>query len=536
MTTLSSPGAIAGVDAPFNNRNQVARLVGVRKKLSRADFDAAITAERLRISGGGSGIYTDKEEFQVLDEPGYRCWYIGVGGTNALNAINSHARNIYLGSGTVVLLGSNSSVALSNSGLPANAVGVDGDLSVDWVGGRYYVKGAGAWLQAGTVGGSSSAVSSLPVLTPFNPVLDLTGNKYSANQTLSGNISLSVGGVLEGAQYRVTFIPNGSAIVSLGGGLTLAAGSAAYSQTNRMTLMVEVIDGVTQTAWFVGAALVGGTTTGAVPAQVTGLRVTPTLTRGGTIPFDWTAVTGASTYIVERQLPDNSYQVHSIITDNFVRFERLLAGETHGARITAQNATGQGLPSVTVSGVVPTVMAAGFFDDFNVPDTLSYNPYPYTEFNVLGGGVSPWGVKNGELYNPAAPDTAPRKQVNLGRKNTTLTITVKNIQAAEGEGIEMRASAGHNLTLSFANDRATISQTVNNVTADLVVAPAGSTPAGPGTHVFEVDLNENAGTWRINGVVMTPFAINPAVSGTVFNICKYRSGATGSSFDNFGLT
>lgn len=206
MTTLSSPGAIAGTDAPFNNRSQVARLAGIRKQMTRADFDAAVTAERTRIAGNGSGIYLSGEELQIIGEAGVREWFVATGGNDAANAAASHAKMVKLTSAIALTLSTDAAVARINSGAPGSGVGANGDIAVDWSAGVVYQKASGAWTQLMSLGNAAVDV----IREAASSVWNLTRKTGTAQPTTAGTVDLVsttrnitiAGGALEGGFFQ----------------------------------------------------------------------------------------------------------------------------------------------------------------------------------------------------------------------------------------------------------------------------------------------------------------------------------------------
>lgn len=127
-----------------------AQILSVRKDLgvdrpmrvfTRAEFDAAVTAEKTRITQGSTfPWYVAGERLYIIGEEGYRSWIVGV------DAANSNARTVVLGGGKSYLLPSDAStVAATTDSPPASGTGVDGSMLVNLTTGVAYLKTSGTW-------------------------------------------------------------------------------------------------------------------------------------------------------------------------------------------------------------------------------------------------------------------------------------------------------------------------------------------------------------------------------------------------------
>jgi hypothetical protein len=145
MTTIASSLAKNDDGLPLINRSSLAQISGVTKHLTRAEFDAAVAAERVRISTNSVGLYQNGERLEIIGEAGSRIWTLATGGTDAVNAAASHAKVVNLGLGKTITLTADSNVALSALGQPSSGTGANGDISVDFSAQLYYTKSTGAW-------------------------------------------------------------------------------------------------------------------------------------------------------------------------------------------------------------------------------------------------------------------------------------------------------------------------------------------------------------------------------------------------------
>lgn len=132
-------------------RNNLQQLSGVRKHLTRTEFNTAVAAERTRITNNSTGLYKSGEEFTIIGETGIRTWVIGTGGTDAVNAAASHAKNVTIRPGLSLLLIADANAVLSGTGVPGAGLGVNDDAYVDFAGNVYYTKSAGTWFSLGVI-------------------------------------------------------------------------------------------------------------------------------------------------------------------------------------------------------------------------------------------------------------------------------------------------------------------------------------------------------------------------------------------------
>jgi hypothetical protein len=186
MTTIASSLAKGDDGLPLINRSSLAQISGVTKQLTRAEFNAAVTAERARIAANSVGLYQNGERLDIIGEAGSRIWTLTTGGTDAANAAASHANVVSLGLGKTVTLAADSNVALSAAGQPASGTGTNGDISVDFAAQLYYTKAAGAWgTGASTVfnGLSAAQVVATQALVATSGISGVT---YDGSSRVSG--------------------------------------------------------------------------------------------------------------------------------------------------------------------------------------------------------------------------------------------------------------------------------------------------------------------------------------------------------------
>jgi fibronectin type 3 domain-containing protein len=113
----------------------------------------------------------------------------------------------------------------------------------------------------------------------------------------------------------------------------------------------------------------GGSVSGGVPAQVTGLAATPST---GQVALSWTAASGATSYNVERST-SSSGPFTSIAMPSGTSYTDtgVTAGSTYYYEVAGVNSAGTGPASSVVSATVPTQINSPSF-------TLSFNPTSVT--------------------------------------------------------------------------------------------------------------------------------------------------------------
>jgi hypothetical protein len=142
-------------------------LAGADLYLTRAFFDAAVIAERARISANSFGIYQQGQKISVVGEaPCYRTWFLATGASDATNAANSHARAVVVRPGLTVTLAADANVVFLAAGAPSVGTGANGDISVDYAGNVIYTKSGGTWSVTTSAifsgaGGSTTVVNNL---------------------------------------------------------------------------------------------------------------------------------------------------------------------------------------------------------------------------------------------------------------------------------------------------------------------------------------------------------------------------------------
>lgn len=194
MTIISSSLSKGDDGTALVNRTSLAQLSGVRKQLTRGEFNAAMTAERSRISSNSTGLYQQGEEFSIVGEMGHRTWFLSTGGSDAANAAASHGRTAVLPGGvkTVVLVAESNTVT-PTTGAPSG--GVDGDVKVDNISSLYYVRTAGAWIPVGaTVISGGALVSAVwtPIPSIFRIRLTGSGTCVLDSRDALGNVTTGI--------------------------------------------------------------------------------------------------------------------------------------------------------------------------------------------------------------------------------------------------------------------------------------------------------------------------------------------------------
>lgn len=193
MTTIGSSLSKADDGTGLINPAALQQVGGMRKYLTRAQFDAAVTAERARITSNGTGVWGQGEEIAIYGEVGVRQWFIG-GSASA-----SHARNVVLPGGRVITLAADSNVASPVSGTPTG--GSNGDVKVNSTISTYYVNNSGTW---------SAGDAMQPLLGTA-----LSGVTYETSGAFRV-LTFTIGTVA----YTVTY-PDATHMVVAGGGKTV---------------------------------------------------------------------------------------------------------------------------------------------------------------------------------------------------------------------------------------------------------------------------------------------------------------------------
>lgn len=153
---------------------------------SVAALKAAADIERANI-GIGFQIWTAGQQLGVADE-------VAQGVVRVWDAAAEHSRTAIIRPGLAVTLATDDNVILFGAVPPAVGQGVNGDVFVDWTGGSYYTKGAGAWTLTGVVyaAGSGGAVSSVAGRTG---AVTLTAGDLADLKTVAGASLVGAGDI-----------------------------------------------------------------------------------------------------------------------------------------------------------------------------------------------------------------------------------------------------------------------------------------------------------------------------------------------------
>jgi hypothetical protein len=116
--------------------------------LTRAEFDAAVIAQRAFIADLGVNGWADGERKRIIGEAGERVWTVGASG--AL----SHARTVsLLNDSLIITLAADANAVHTVSAPPASGLGVNGDQAFYPATGGVYAKASGSWTLSATIGG-----------------------------------------------------------------------------------------------------------------------------------------------------------------------------------------------------------------------------------------------------------------------------------------------------------------------------------------------------------------------------------------------
>jgi hypothetical protein len=141
----------------------------------------------------------------------------------------------------------------------------------------------------------SGGTSSTPTTITFASALDLTGNKTAGRKAVTGALTLTIAASpATDAEYRVTFLPNGTNEPNVSALGTQYSGSDSYSQSKEMTLFVSRVGGITFYGWLQGPTYTPISITGTPPATA-GVGTAYTFdfgATGGTAPYTFSLQSG----------------------------------------------------------------------------------------------------------------------------------------------------------------------------------------------------------------------------------------------------
>ena len=148
-----------------------------------AAFAAAVTAEQGNVVAA-SAIWTDQQPMTIASEPAdvRRAWSVA----------NNNANRVVIRSGSSVTLAAATNTVYSAAGQPAVGVGNNGDISIDYVAGAYYVKSAGAWPASSVAIPAVGGAAATGTTTVIN---DLTTG--GATSALSAAMGVSLKGTAD---------------------------------------------------------------------------------------------------------------------------------------------------------------------------------------------------------------------------------------------------------------------------------------------------------------------------------------------------
>ncbi|WP_046111816.1 SGNH/GDSL hydrolase family protein [Aquincola tertiaricarbonis] len=172
---------------PLVASSQLGKLTGIPIHLANLTaLNAAIAAEAADPIGWATG-----QTFTLGSEPGVaRTWN------------GTHARTVTLAPGRVVTLAAGTNAVLFASGIPASGTGANGDVSVDWSAGVYYLKAAGAWGYAGSLAGLTTDQADSVMARAGRVVAALGDSRIFQNTSIAGG---GTGGAYNNIQGMLTW-------------------------------------------------------------------------------------------------------------------------------------------------------------------------------------------------------------------------------------------------------------------------------------------------------------------------------------------
>jgi hypothetical protein len=166
MPLVSSPLGTANPAIPLVNATELGKAAGLHQHYpTLAALNAAVVAERANVTAA-SAMWQEGQLFTVGAESAdvFRAWSVA----------GNHARKVNVRPGLAVVLAADANTVLFGAGAPSAGTGSDGDISIDWTGGKIYTKGGGAWVvsQAAIYTAAAIATQELSVtLADANVVL-----------------------------------------------------------------------------------------------------------------------------------------------------------------------------------------------------------------------------------------------------------------------------------------------------------------------------------------------------------------------------
>lgn len=150
MPNISSPLGTANTGLPLVRADALGQAAGLAKSF------ASLTALTDAIAAGSAALWSHGEPIAVVSESAHGVWRMW-------DAVASHARTVLLRPGLRLVIGSDASAVLFAAGQPSAGTGANGDVSVDWSAGAYYIKASGTWGSAQAVypeaGGAAPAAA-----------------------------------------------------------------------------------------------------------------------------------------------------------------------------------------------------------------------------------------------------------------------------------------------------------------------------------------------------------------------------------------
>lgn len=181
-------------------------------------------------------------------------------------------------------------------------------------------------------GGSSSSSPTIPG--------QVAGLKATAG---TGQVVLTWDAVSDATSYDVS---RGASKTSLAAVKTVSTTTYTDTAVTAGTTYYYDVAAVNSAGTGQASSIVSATPTGAGPAQVTGLAATPSV---GQVALAWKAVTGATSYIVERATGTGSFSSIAKPTTTNYNDTQVTAGTTYRYEVEGVNSNGTGAPSTTVS-------------------------------------------------------------------------------------------------------------------------------------------------------------------------------------------
>lgn len=219
------------VTAGANNINaaqahMIPRTVHV---LTRAEFVAAVAAQRGFIADLGLNGWIQGERVQIVGEAGERIWTAGGAGTA------SHARLVEFPNGAQILLSSDDNTVTRTSGAPSGSSTTSGDKRWDQATGLVYTW-TSSWDAGVLLPGTPTAAPGGPggaTVIPFDTVLKFDadydmGVKFVAGAT---TMTANMSGAIVGKRTRITFVGNAANVPAMPAGAVEAASSFSYDNS-----------------------------------------------------------------------------------------------------------------------------------------------------------------------------------------------------------------------------------------------------------------------------------------------------------------